>query len=411
MEIKDVQELLSKASADVQEKIKGLVTEAESLKTEMKKMREEGSSELEIAKKELNEINKKQGLEIERLKRAEQGTSFKAKLIEQIEGAKSQIEDLQNGKVKSVKLSFKSADVISISGNLTSTATPYRGTSFEIDPEISKVARPMPIFASVFGMSGTDAELIHYIEEVTGEGAPIFIAEKTAKTRKDYDFTAKSSEAKEIAIFGGISERMLRYAGELANQVQSMMSEDLFAATDNAILYGDPVANANSIKGIAKYTEIAFPTGTAFEGKYTNPTIAVLLNTCLGVIAGRKRNANFILMNTGNFTDMVNELSLQPAVTSGFFNNGTFASISGVPIVQSTEVAQGYVLVGDATKFKVRNNGDAGLEFGYINDDFQKNIKSMRAAWDIHAYLPANYQDAFIYDSLDNIKSLVEKPV
>jgi len=51
------------------------------------------------------------------------------------------------------------------------------------------------------------------------------------------------------------------------------------------------------------------------------------------------------------------------------------------------------------------------LEFGYINDDFQKNIKSMRAAWDIHAYLPANYQDAFIYDSLDNIKSLVEKPV
>ena len=85
MEIKDVQELLSKASADVQEKIKGLVTEAESLKAEMKKMREEGSSELEAAKKELNEVNKKQGIEIERMKRAEQGTSFKAKLIEQIE--------------------------------------------------------------------------------------------------------------------------------------------------------------------------------------------------------------------------------------------------------------------------------------------------------------------------------------
>ena len=77
----------------------------------------------------------------------------------------------------------------------------------------------------------------------------------------------------------------------------------------------------------------------------------------------------------------------------------------------TNQIAEGYFLVGDSSKFFVRTYQDYMFELGFEGDDFKKNIRSMRAEMRLHAYLPTNNLTAFIYDSIADVKTQLTKTV
>jgi len=80
----------------------------------------------------------------------------------------------------------------------------------------------------------------------------------------------------------------------------------------------------------------------------------------------------------------------------------------GIPIYRTKSVAAGYFLVGDFSKYHVRNAGPVTVEMGYDSDDFTKNFVTIRAEQRIACYIKANDVESFVHTTFAAAKTFLE---
>src|SRR3546814_11572627 len=71
---------------------------------------------------------------------------------------------------------------------------------------------------------------------------------------------------------------------------------------------------------------------------------------------------------------------------AGGWNNPAPPNVWGVPVVTNAAMAEGDVLVLDPQQVLILDRMQATAEFGYVNDDFTKNVVTLRA--ELRAGLP-----------------------
>jgi hypothetical protein len=59
------------------------------------------------------------------------------------------------------------------------------------------------------------------------------------------------------------------------------------------------------------------------------------------------------------------------------------------------------------SRFKVRNYQPFSIAYGWVNDDFEKNLVTVIGERRLHAFVAANDIGAFVYDTFANIKTAI----
>ena len=106
----------------------------------------------------------------------------------------------------------------------------------------------------------------------------------------------------------------------------------------------------------------------------------------------------FLMIHSAKSTtaEYVSPITLVPNVRGTGVPN---AYIWGAPVVACDSITAGEFLVGDFTKFTIRDRQKMTIEIGYENDDFTKNLVTIRGEKRLVSYVKANHVEAFVTDT------------
>lgn len=388
---------LDKVALQVKEIVNG---DKEATKEEIKKLNEELASlkSSDVAKivsdmqaqfKALQEAGKKDGVVTAR--------SIETQLKEQMEKNAEKYAQFKKGEIKQFEfiLDFKAAATMLESTNIAPTTyLPYR----EIVPGYVDLVRNRPFLELYANSSGTTSAKIVWVEKQNPDGTCAFIAEGAVKPLIDFDWVTNESSAKKVADKIKVSTEMLDDIPFMAAAIQNELRYQVDIKVDDALLSG---AGGVSLDGI-----------TTLVGGYvltsistTDPTDSDAIRAAAAQIISLNFMPNLVFVNPIDAANM----DLSKAVTSGVYMLPPFTTadgrtIAGAQIIETNQIPVGFVLIGDFTKFVVRNYKPFVANMGWVNDDFEKNLVTVIGERRLHSYIAENHLGAFVYDSLATIK-------
>ena len=135
--------------------------------------------------------------------------------------------------------------------------------------------------------------------------------------------------------------------------------------------------------------------------KTTNPNNWDAIRACVAQLrSGNLEGVVTAFLNPVDYANMV----LTKAVSQGQI---FMPAETGATIVEDNNIPVGYVQVALLDYYKVLIYKDFSMAFGWENDDFTKNLVTVIAEMRIHQFFSENHTGAFIYDTLDNVKTAI----
>ena len=298
-------------------------------------------------------------------------------------GVKSEGKD---GAVAAIEI--KSAGTMLESTNLNSSAyLPVR----EVVPGFVDIASNQPLIEQYANTSATSSSNIVWVNKVNRDGAAAITAEGGVKPLIDFEFETETSTARKVADKIKISTEMLDDIDFVAAAIENELMYQVSIATDTQLLTGD--GTGTNLKGITEYAPAYVLT--------TIETTAPKKGDAIIAMAAQIKSLNFmashVFMNTIDQANMMLEKDTdgQPIINR-------LAEL-GLVVVASNNITVGSVLVADMSKYIVRNYKPFAISFGFVNDDFEKNLVTVIGERRLHAYASDNNTNAFCYDTFDNV--------
>lgn len=226
-------------------------------------------------------------------------------------------------------------------------------------------------------------------------GAADFISPGVAKPRVSFTLKTEYSQAKKVAA----TEKL---AMETLNDVdgfQSWAEQELLyqvrqLANTTCLTTGDTAADADTPNSIKKLS-VAF---SAVGLKTTNPN-----NWDVGrAVAAQMRASNLqgAIIIFVNPIDKAN-MDMTKAVSQGqLYQPGP----QYVTWVEDNNIPVGAFQAAIIDYYRILMYQDLVLEYGLENDDFSKNLITVRAEMRFHQVFSENYTGAFVYDTFANVK-------
>lgn len=310
-------------------------------------------------------------------------------------------EAFKKGEIKNfeIELDLKAATTILESNALG-------GSAYLPKPEIIggfiDVVRNRPVPIETFAnTSNTSSPVIVWVNKVNPEGTAQFIAEGAVKPLIDFNFETETSTARKVADKIKVSTEMLDDIEFIAAAIENELRYQVDIAVDNALLTGDGIAP--NLKGITEYAG-AFVL-TTIETTNANKSDAIM------AAATQIRSLNFVpthaFVNTIDAANMELQKDSEGRYLLPPFVAANGMTISGLRVVVSNQIAIGSVLVADMSKYVVRNYKSFAITYGWVNDDFEKNLVTVIGERRLHAYMSDNNTGAFVYDTFDNIQTAI----
>jgi HK97 family phage major capsid protein len=296
-----------------------------------------------------------------------------------------------------LELDMKAATTMTVAANAGSYV-PFP----ELIPGLTDLARNKPFLENYVNKSNTASAKIVWMDKRTPEGNAGFIAEGVVKPLIDFNIVPTSSDAKKVADKIKVSTEMLEDIPFIEAEIRNELKYQIDIAVDTALLSGDGIG-AN-LKGIDTYAGgYVLLTITT-----TDPNNADAIRAAAAQINSLNFQANYAFINPIDAANM----DLTKANDSGVYMLPPFVTadgrkIGGVQIIETNQIPVGYLLIGDMTKYNVRDYKPFTIKFGWVNDDFEKNLVTIIGERRLHAYMSDNNTGAFIYDTFANIKTAI----
>lgn len=232
----------------------------------------------------------------------------------------------------------------------------------------------------VIPTSTTTAAVVEYVKEDSWTNAAAEAQEKAAKDESTLDFAVVQENIRTIAHFIKMSNQAMADAPQVLAYVNGRLMHGLRNRLQVQILKGD--GSAPNLKGLDQ------------TGRHTafTPTTGELgfdaINRAKYAAIGADFSANVVFLNPVDFgalerakTGISSDDSYVAGSANGmsYINNGFTPVIWGLPVVMSNDVAPGkfYVLDTNAVELVTREN--IGIEMGFVDADFTKNLVTIRA--------------------------------
>ena len=396
---------------------KGLLSKEDAEK-QFKELKEKLSPEalkalVDAANVEVTETLAKQAIALDQLKTLGIGgpgnvKSLRDQIKEQLEKPenKSALDAFKqkSASAKGFELQVKAAGTMTTAGTTayTTAATAMGIPQPEFIPGLNNIARNQPFILQVLNVKPTQKANIVYTEKYNPQGAAGMLGEGAATPEVSFDIRIGESRAKMIGAFIKVSIQMLDDIDYIAAEIENELIYQVAISLDTNLYSGNGAGD--NLAGITSFVGGYVLTGA--NAVYTTlPNACDVVMACATQIAHDNFRPDIALLNPIDY----NQTKMLKGTTGYYLINPnvTNESWDGILIVRSNQVPVGRVLVMDSSKTNVFRYQDFTLSYGWVNDDFTKNLVTINAHQRIHSFIKNNDTNAFVEDSIANVKAAI----
>lgn len=397
-------ELLEKIKGEVSETLEGFKKETNEksakqiveLETAVKSMAK--VEDVEAVKGQLEEI----GLSLKAMK--EGAKAAPKSLKEKLAGNLDAIKGAEDGKAPFV-MTFKANSIGTIS--TIDYTNHVEGLDHFYNPqystEILKPRRNEFNILEYVDLGQALSRIIYWVEQINEEGQAEFINECELKPLVDWDYEAKSAEAKKVAVRAKLCTEILSDIPQLEAEVRAHLARLVREAITQQILAGDGTgANLNGIQGQAS----AFVAG-GFASSTVNPNNYDVITAVRHALGCVFCTPDIIFMNCVDLYQLKTTKNADGSYIFPRFASEDGFVIDGIRVIESQYIPEGSFLMGDFSKLHVRMLEDVRVEIGWENDDFSRNLRTFIAEARLMSYVADIDKSCFIFDTFANVKTLI----
>lgn len=267
-----------------------------------------------------------------------------------------------------------------------------------------EIVRTQPTFWNRLTKGSTKLNPLYWVNLTNKQGNANFIGEGVLKPLTSFDFEVETSTAKKVAVRMRVSTELLHDYEGIRSVIQNELTYDATKHANDASLTA--TASSTDIAGVTTLAS-AFSLTTIEAG--AAPTYADAIRAAIAQLQSLNFNDNIVAFI--NPIDAAN-MELSKSADDGHYLLPPFVSasgllVSGVPVVIDNNIAVGFLLIGDMTKYKILMVEGFTIRWGLDMDDFSKNLVTVIAEMRFHQYFSDNHVGAFIYDEFADIQAAI----
>jgi hypothetical protein len=222
-------------------------------------------------------------------------------------------------------------------------------------------------------------------------------------------------EAKKLAIFGTVEDKLLKDVSGMELFIREDFVEEMRETYNDGLLNNNPAINPDGPIGL-KTNAITFAPTPAFDPQISSPNIIDAIVAGAAYMGSLKEIPQKVFVAEDVFFAMhiLKDADDKYKNNSLVYVNAVGALfILGIEVVPSDaeDIPSTHLLFTSANVgFKIRNFGDVVFERGLNDDDFRKDRTSYRGYQEVLSYIPSHKLNGVMYDTIANILSAIEKP-
>ncbi len=354
--------------------------------------------------KALNETLKAHGVAIKKL--SEKGTKEVGLLSTVGSSLAEKKDDLSALKGdSSKKIALKVAGTMLGSTNVSGGNVPVEQRLPGLDIVPSRAVRLLDIVSR-----GTaESNIISWVSQANKDGAAGQTAEGTLKNQIDFDLVVNSESLKKTTAYIKISEEMLTDISFMESEINNELMREILKAVELQVYSGDNTGN--NLNGIV--TQASAFAGGSFAGTVDNANVADVLTVAANQIRLAEHDApTYIMLNPSDLTalKLIKTSTTDKRYVDRLVMIAGEMSLDGIPILETTLVAQDTYLIGDFRMATVFDKGMVDIKVGYENDDFTKNLVTILAEWRGLNIIRTNQASAVVTGTISVDAAVLETP-
>lgn len=269
-----------------------------------------------------------------------------------------------------VSLAVDPRDVLEVK-TVMSTSAGWAPQAIRTGTVVPAALRPVQVL-DLIPQGTTSQAAVVYMEETTATNSAAETAEAAAYPESALALTERTSNVRKIPTFLPVTDEQLEDVPQVMGYINGRLVFFLRQRLDSQVINGD--GNAPNLRGLLNVV------GIQTQAKGTDPGPDAIYKAMVKVrITGRAMPSGVVL----HPTDWQNIRLLRTAEGVYIWGNPSEAGperIWGLPVAQCDALSAGTGIVADFVNFTeldFRHNVD--VQVGYVNDDFSKGKKSIRA--------------------------------
>ena len=285
-------------------------------------------------------------------------------------------------------------------------STSSNGSAFapmpEVVPGLIDLYRNRPFIEQYANNSATNRPRIVYTEKTNPQGNAAFLLEGGVKPLISFEWITRESYAKKVADKIKVSSEAMEDVEWLAAEIEKELKYQVDIKVDVELLTGtgDGTQGTADLKGL-----------TTFVAGYTLTTIKTpspnnfdAIRASIAQIISLNFNPDVVFINTidGANMDLTKDAQNRPLK---FMYETPDGKLFKLNVVETNQIPQGSFLVADMSKFRIRNYKPFAIYYGWVNDDFEKNLITIIGERRLHAYVYNNEIGAFVYATFAAVKT------
>ena len=247
-------------------------------------------------------------------------------------------------------------------------------------------------------------------------GGAAWILSGAPKPKRSFRVTSATAEAKKVAIFGTVEDKLLRDVASLENWIREDFMDEMRETINDGLLNNNPAVDANAPLGL-KTNAVQYTATPAYDELVPTPNYIDDIIAAIAFMAYNKENADMVFVSSDVYYRM---LHLKATDGKWLNNNLVYIGtdnrlyITGVPVipVDEEDVPSTHILViGADLGFKIKAYGSMVFERGLNGEDFREDKTSYRGYQEFLTYFPENRENSVLYDTFANIEAAITLPV
>jgi hypothetical protein len=308
-------------------------------------------------------------------------------------------------------------------GGVGTDATAFTGRF--VDPQLYERRRKRNLILDHFDIQVINVPTLIYLVKVevgntnptSGDpGSAAWILSGAAKPKRSFRVTTGTVDAKKVAIFGTVEDKLLRDVPSLENWIREDFMDEMREAINDGLLNNNPSIDANAPLGL-KTNAIQYTATPAYDELIENPNYIDDIIATIALMAYNKEEAGMVFISS----DVYYRIMHLKATDGKWLNNNLVyvnamneLYIAGVHVIWADEedIPSTHILVvARDLGFKIKAYGNMVFERGLNGTDFREDKTSYRGYQEFLSYIPENRENSVLYDTFANIETAITLPV
>jgi HK97 family phage major capsid protein len=221
---------------------------------------------------------------------------------------------------------------------------------------------------------GVSSNMVNSLREASWNNSASGVSQAAAKPESDITFEQYNVAIETVAHWIKVSNQLLADAPAIAAYINTRLRDGLAQEVDKQLLNGNGTApNLSGLTDTGNFTAYS---------AVSDDLLVDAINRAKYQLWAIGRTPDTVIVNPADWGAM--ERTREGAGTGMYLYGlpGQFAGVNpfGVRVVMSNNMTQGKFLIGQLNgSTMVYNREGAVVEMGYVNDDFTKNLVTIRA--------------------------------